>query len=290
MRPNCLRRLVDSILGLYPDAHLLIADDSEPDSEVRAYYAELEAMGHQVLVLPFNVGISVGRNRLVEMSTRPYLLLLDDDFVFTSQTRIETLVEVMDADRSLGVAGGSLLDDGTRLRSYEYSMRIEDKMLHYYPSPGPPRDIAGHACYDTEIVLNFCLFRREVFSTTQWDESLKTSEHTDFFLRLATTSWKVVHVPSVVAEHYPETTPEYMSHRMNPAGDYLFDEKWATGAFIYHDSADSPWRDRWRVRKRYASRVRSLLRGGQVRQAGGLIGAAALAEARRLGAHANRRG
>src|SRR5207302_98992 len=110
LRPDCVRRLVTSILARYPDAHLIIADDGDPDETVREYYADLSAAGHQILLLPFNVGISAGRNRLVEASTRPYLLLLDDDFVFTGETRIETFVEVLEADRSLGVAGGSWLD------------------------------------------------------------------------------------------------------------------------------------------------------------------------------------
>jgi GT2 family glycosyltransferase len=289
LRPNCLQRLVDSILSRYPNAHLNIADDGEPDESMRRYYKDLEARGHQIRLLPFNVGISSGRNSLVEASTRPYLLLLDDDVVFTNQTRIETLTEVLEADQSLGVAGGSLLDRGTELRSYEFVMRIEDRLLHYYPIRRETRLIAGHACFDTEIVLNFCLFRREVLSTTRWDDSLKTNEHTDFFLRLAKTPWKVVHVPSVIADHHAESTAVYQNYRMNSESEKHFNRKWKTGGFVYHQSHEETPRERWRVRRAYARAAVRSLRERHVGQAGGLLTGAAIAEVRRARRYAQAR-
>jgi GT2 family glycosyltransferase len=285
LRPDCVRRLVSSILAHYPDAHLTIADDGDPDEDVRSYYAELSAAGHRVLLLPFNVGISAGRNRLVEASTRPYLLVLDDDFVFTDDTRIETLVEVLEADPSLGVAGGSLLDEGMHLRSYEYLMSIQDRLVHYYPIRRNPRTIDGRECYDTQIVLNFCLFRREVFSAIAWDESLKTSEHTDFFLRLSNTPWKVVHVPSVVVDHYPETSAVYRPYRKSREGDDLFAQKWRTGGDVYHQPDADPRSDRRQVRAAYARAALQLLRARHVGQASVLMVGAATSEARRLGRH-----
>jgi hypothetical protein len=162
-------------------------------------------------------------------------------------------------------------------------MRIEDRMLHYYPIAREPRSIAGHAVYDTEIVLNFCLVRREVLMTTRWDDSLKTSEHTDFFLRLAKTPWGVVHVPSVVAEHYPETTPVYQSYRASTDGDDRFDRKWRTGAYVYHGPGADTRSEAQRVRREYARGTLRHLRKRDLRRATGLLTAAAIAEARRLG-------
>jgi GT2 family glycosyltransferase len=279
MRGACLRRLVASILDRYPRAHLNIADDSDPDADTREYYAGLEAQGHQVLVLPFNVGISAGRNALVARTTRPFLLFLDDDFVFTERTRIETMVEVMCSDPAIGVVGGSLLDFGTDLRSYEFTMEIAGRLGHSYPIGPPTQTIAGHRCRDSQIVLNFALFRREVFDDVQWDESLKTLEHKDFYLRLRSTPWRVVHVPDVVADHFPEKPTEYLPFRENEANDRRVLRKWRIGGWVEHD--DDPVRDRRRVRRAYARAALTSLRRGQLVMAAGLAVSEAAGEVRR---------
>ncbi len=288
MRPNCLRRLVDSILDRYPEAHLNIADDSDPDDKTLSYYSELEAAGHQVLLLPFNIGISAGRNALVAQTARPFVLLLDDDFVFTDRTKIETMLDVMLADQSLGVVGGSVLDLGADLISYEFELRIKGRLGHSYPSAGTTRLIGGHPCRDTQIVLNFALFRREVFSDTRWDEALKTSEHTDFYLRLAQTAWKIVHVPEVVVDHFPETPDEYLPFRHNKVSDLRFHEKWEVAGWVYHHP--DPIHDRWRVRRVYARAAVSALRHGKLATAGGVAASAAACEVRRVRKRRGRRG
>jgi len=287
MRPNCLRRLVDSILDRYPEAHLNIADDSDPDEETLRYYSELEAEGHQVLLLPFNTGISAGRNALVAQTARPFVLLLDDDYVFTDRTRIETMLDVMLADQSLGVVGGSVLDLGTDLNAYEFELRIEGRLGHSYPSTGTPRLIGGHPCRDTQIVHNFALFRREVFCDTRWDEALKTSEHTDFYLRLAPTAWTVVHVPEVSVDHFPERPEKYLPFRHNKVSDLLLHEKWRVAGWVYHHP--DPVHDRWRVRRVYARAAVSALRHGKLVTAGGVAASAAANEVRRVARRRGRR-
>jgi GT2 family glycosyltransferase len=280
MRPDCVRRLVDSILERYPRATLNIADDSELDENTRGYYAALQRMGHQVLLLPFNVGTSAGRNALVDHTNRPYVLLLDDDFVFTERTRIETLVDVLAADASLGVAAGSVLDEGTTLRSYEYNLRVKGGFVHYYPLVGHSRDVGGHTCRDADIVLNFALFRREVFASTRWDDALKQTEHTDFFLRLAQTPWRVVHVPGVLVDHYPEMPRGYENFRYNPENESRLGAKWKVVGPLFH--VEDPRRDRRRVRRIYGKAVLRACRQRQLGMATRLAVSASIEEARRV--------
>lgn len=69
-RPDCLSRLLESIKEYYPNTPVIVYDDSE-----------------------FDRGLSWGRNHLVSQVKTKYFLLLDDDFVFTNETKIERLVE-----------------------------------------------------------------------------------------------------------------------------------------------------------------------------------------------------
>lgn len=250
MRQTSLRRLVASIEKHYPGSPIHIADDSELDQDTRSYYAGLSMRGHGVITLPYNVGVSVGRNALVDSTRRPYVLILDDDFVFIESTNIEVLREVLDSDPSLGVAAGTVLDNGSDVSRYEYNVRMRSGILHYFPADGPSVSIGGHHCHSAEVVHNFALFRRTVFDTVRWDEHLKMLEHSDFFLRLKRSPWRVVHVPEVKIAHFHDSPPGYADFRFDPENRLLVEKKWKLIGSIYH--TESRKRDRRTVRRIYA--------------------------------------
>jgi GT2 family glycosyltransferase len=276
MRPACLRRLVDSITARYPGAPLNIADDSELDEDTASYYAGLERQGHQVVLLPFNVGVSAGRNALVDRTSRPYLLLLDDDRVFTEDTSLEALLDVLQADPSIGVAAGSSVDNGTDLVSYEHNLRVKHRLVHYYPVGPATTPIGGHPCRVAQGVHNFALFRREVFATTRWDDELKSMEHTDFFLRLSRTPWKVVHVSDVSVAHFHESPPGYDAFRYDRANNERGEKKWDIIGSVYH--TDNARSDRRLARRIYAKSALASLRERKIRIAASTLASALLAE------------
>lgn len=73
----------------------------------------------------FLQGWFAGRNLAVSQVTTKYLLWVDDDFVFTEETKIEKLVEVMEALPELDVVRIKwLMSEGVRkpaLKFLEYS-------------------------------------------------------------------------------------------------------------------------------------------------------------------------
>lgn len=281
MRPLCLRRLVGSIAERYPGSPVNIADDSEVDQETDAYYAELERHGNRVLRLPFNVGASAGRNALVEATSRPYLLFLDDDFVCTDETSVEALVDVLEADSSIGVAGGSVLQDDGELVSYAHDTRIANGLLHRYPATAATL-AEGRTCRRVDIVCMFALFRREVFAATRWDERLKSIEHSDFFLRLKQTAWKVVHVEGTTMANLRDLPPGYASFRHDPAHLERARAKWHLVGEVWH--TDDARADRRAERRSYAKGVRDALVRRRMGAVARTLAFAASAEVGRLGA------
>ena len=59
-------------------------------------------MRRYVQLVP-RVGLSAGRNALVEACTTKYFVLLDDDVFFTASTRLELMLEVLEAQRVVAV-------------------------------------------------------------------------------------------------------------------------------------------------------------------------------------------
>ncbi len=193
-RPKMVERLVESIKQFYPKAKIYIADDSR------------EPMKGS-FPMEFDSGLSAGRNLLIRKTKEPYLLFLDDDFVFTEQTRIENLVKILENNPDLGIIGGAMKQDGT-IRHYEGYVRFQGDKLVY-----DKRVVQRDGFIETGLILNFFLARREVFDNVRWDNDLKLAEHSDFFLRLGYTKWKVGYFDGVIIEHKPMKAGEYGKFR-----------------------------------------------------------------------------
>ncbi len=89
-RPRILRRLVSSIRRLYPDLKVIVADDSRSPVPVD---------GVTTIELPYNTGLTAGRNAALREVVTPYFLLLDDDFVRGHVYSFHTTENLLDVGR-----------------------------------------------------------------------------------------------------------------------------------------------------------------------------------------------
>ena len=203
-RPELCRRLVDSIYAKYPGACVVVADNG--------WEKPILPRAVRVLQMARDVGLSASRNELASQCQTSFLLILDDDFIFTEQTRIESLVSVLDADDWIGVAGG-------RLKLGKY---MEGPACVFTPDGTVTETTAATEHTDDgvefircEHVLNFALFRLALLEDERWDANLKMGEHWEFFYRLKQrTHWQVASVPSVVAKHCRDSSSqEYRKYR-----------------------------------------------------------------------------
>ncbi|MDQ0884708.1 glycosyltransferase [Peribacillus sp. V2I11] len=166
-RPHCLDMLIKSIKKFYPSLHIIVADDSKspnplPDVEYH--------------VLPFDSGLSKGRNFLMKQVKTPYFLLLDDDFCFIKETNIEWLLDVLE-NSDIDIVGGRCIETNG-VRNSQAVFKIEEDKLTLKANPYGTEN--GVELYD--IVANFFLAKTDKLLNYTWDERLKVGEHYDFFL------------------------------------------------------------------------------------------------------------
>lgn len=186
-RPRQSRRLVRSIRRLHPDVRILLLDDSVVPREVP---------GAELVSLPHNSGISVGRNTALAMVDTPYAVMLDDDFVFERRTRFDRPLAWMDEHPDVDILGGLVvnLPDWSRA---DYSR------APLFPGAAPPKVPIGSEIGGLRVfakVPNFLLVRTERVREVGWSEELKVLEHRDFFTRASGTlvtahdpAWRVLH-------------------------------------------------------------------------------------------------
>jgi glycosyltransferase involved in cell wall biosynthesis len=75
-RPQCLRKLLLSLRTQFPRTRVIVADDGRVSLRHR-----LDDELLTLLTLPYDVGLSAGRNAMLERVETKYFITLDDDFV-----------------------------------------------------------------------------------------------------------------------------------------------------------------------------------------------------------------
>jgi hypothetical protein len=209
-RPGCVERLVESIRRFYPSTQIIIGDNGDQPANVsdsRLTY----------LRLPFNIGLSATRNRIVDQVQTPYFWLLDDDYEFTADTDCGRFLDVLDANLKIGVVGGAVVENtkrGVEIGTWAQQLVLERGVLNGKPVR---RDIqfAGQTqFYLADTANNFALFRREMLADHRWTEPLKLREHADYYWRVKQAGqWQVAVCEQVRCKHLRIQSPEYKEHR-----------------------------------------------------------------------------
>ena len=201
-RPRTVNAAIASIRRFYPSLPIILADDSREPIAI----ADDSVTVHR---LPFDSGVSTGRNFLVSQVRSEYFLMTDDDDVFTRNTRLERMIDVLDA-AGLDILGCLVLE-GTafpfgssqtrrRIADFQMDLELKDGTLRFLD----PRVEYGHDFVRCDLVHQFFLARTAAFrGTGGWDERLKTADHTDFFLRVKSDGLKVGFTPLVAVNHEP---------------------------------------------------------------------------------------
>ncbi len=221
-RQDCLAYLLESVRRHGLRSRILIADDSR-----RPYGAQIRAAFPDLAItyceLPFDVGLSAGRNRLLEQVETELFLLMDDDYRVDRRTDIERAIRILE-EKGLDVLGGLNYDYKTVRGGFDLFLRRVQMAL----TGGVPFNYLGDferegdrltvryyktrndRYLETDIVLNFFVARTEkIRSLNPWDEQLKFDEHTEFFLRAKLNGLRVAYTPEFGIGHCPVKLPHY---------------------------------------------------------------------------------
>ncbi len=249
LRDEKMMKSVESILR-YTDKNdmfrkwvrLYIADQGNPEwsQEKTDFYNKLKVDGHKIFKTPFNSGLSYNRNFLVQQSTEPYVMIIDDDFKFTDKTDLTALIEILNHREENGIVGGDISNRPSYHSEFLFEKKGEELFLQRITRVLAKQKVQVHSTrcnpeYDrfynyqyTDIVLNFFLAKREVLEKIPLDNNLKLVEHSDHFLRIKKDGqWKVCYYPHTTCEHISgKNSDEYKNFRNNHNYIQMFLDKW----------------------------------------------------------------
>ena len=235
IRDECLFHCVRSLKRHYPAVHVAVADDGNCSD---AKEERLRALGVEKYIrMPWNQGLSAGRNALLDACDTPYALLCDDDFSFTKDSHLERLRALADlTDIAAGLVynlkpwrGSSRAGMGWDATGGNFVQR--DGKLCIDGSPTTPLSYDGIRYEESDFVLNFFLARTRALRKVRWDERLHIAcEHVDFALRAKDAGLKSARCFDTFVFHKEidnTNDPGYMGYRMDFDRYMLaFKEKW----------------------------------------------------------------
>lgn len=193
-RPAALERLLRSILlSSAAKCRILVGDAS-----LRPAMGEWPGRGNvEFFHLPFDSGLSYGRNYLIDRVTTPYCVVLDDDLVFTGDTRLDVLLGIVkERGFDLAAGEGNLLVRG---KPGHANIEVSGRKLSLLPGAPPRSHFNGLPVYD--MVNNFFLATTGSLRDIRWDEQFPVyGSHIDFFMRYSA-KYKVTFTDKVVVQH-----------------------------------------------------------------------------------------
>jgi glycosyltransferase involved in cell wall biosynthesis len=234
-RVDKLEGLLNSVSDAPIDS-VYIADDGKPNEEKKALYEDSYEFDLEVLDLEYDAGVGPGRNRIVEASDEPYLLMVDCDHEIPPD--VDRLFHQLKARPDLGGVAGLLFERG-KIRGVCHDLyRRDDVLVRDVREKKKVHRVAGYPLVEYDFVPNVILLRRECLEDCKWDpEYVIGKNHLDFFFTYKQeTDWSFAVNPVVLFDHYPGGDTTYTTNRdsmekLTTSKRYFLD-KWDLRAIV----------------------------------------------------------
>ncbi|CAG07428.1 unnamed protein product, partial [Tetraodon nigroviridis] len=178
LRYDKLKDLITSIRKYYPTLTIVIADDNEHPEPVRGPHIE-----HYIM--PFGKGWFAGRNLAVSQVVTKYVLWVDDDFIFTENTKLEKMVDILEKT-TLDLVSGAVREVTGYTATFRHTISVEGggeegDCLHI--RNGYHHIIEGFpSCVVADAVINFFMGRTDMVRQVGFDPVLARGGHLEFFI------------------------------------------------------------------------------------------------------------
>jgi glycosyltransferase involved in cell wall biosynthesis len=188
---------------------IIVCDDGDISASQQEFYDEMRKDRSFQLIRPeYDVGLSEGRNLILESTETPFLLMIDDDQLIPEN--ISDLKEILVNDERLGGVSGFWHEHG-RIICQAYDTYVSDRVLVKTIPRRKKEKFNSLSYYVADHIPNSTLFRTSCLIASPWDPFYKIGyEHEDFYLsHKLLDKWLFAVTPDVIINHVPEGERHY---------------------------------------------------------------------------------
>lgn len=206
-RPDVLRRCLASARTSF-DGRIVVADDSRVP-------AVGLGDGVEVIAMPFNSGVSAGRNAALDSVRTEFVFVTDDDIVFTAASDIVAAMNFLDDHPDVDLVALTRVD----LPRWRAVAAGADALFAGAAAPKVPFGTLIDGLPVVPKTPQLYLARTASIQQVRWDERLRMVDHRDFFSRASGTLVSV-QAESIRAYHMRTPfDPFYNAYREDVAAD-----------------------------------------------------------------------
>jgi glycosyltransferase involved in cell wall biosynthesis len=220
LRPGYTKACIASLRKEYPGIKIIVAENGNYTKEMQKFCADHDA---KYLQMPYDSGVCVARNSLVDHVDTKYVLVGDDDFYYTQEAMVREMVEFLDAYDEFDLIGGRVSVGGI---IGNYQGFIEKQPTHFQSTQIDVEttefeidERSGLRYCSADLTFNYFVARTDKVRSVRWDEEIKVAyEHYSWFYDFKCAGGKVAFTPDPVVIHKPvhvdpEQEAEYAAFR-----------------------------------------------------------------------------
>lgn len=205
LRPDYTIACIQSLRKVYPAINIIVGENGHYSAKLAYECTQVQA---KYVELPYDSGVCVARNRLLEQVTTEYVLVGDDDFFYTPDTGVERMHTLLDRHPEIDLIGGRIIENDV-VRNYQGSIEITGRHLVNTPinldtAPFEYDEVSDLRYIKTDLVFNFFVARVASIKNIPWDEQIKVAyEHSSWFIDLKKAGVHVAFSPEPIVIHKP---------------------------------------------------------------------------------------
>ncbi len=197
---NCLNSLRSACADL--QLEVFVVDNGSTDGSQEMVQTEFSEV--HLIENSQNLGFAKANNQALQKATGKYLLLLNSDTIVLPNA-LQGLMQTMEKDAGIGVAGlqllnedGSLQNSISNIPSLLTELGNKSLLRLLFPRRFPGKERMLTSPTEVESVIGACMMvRRDAVAEVGWldEDYFFFLEETDWCLRMQKAGWKVVHDP-----------------------------------------------------------------------------------------------
>ncbi len=157
----------------------------------------LNKSGHEAYYLGWDTSPAITRNFLIDRVKEPYILKVDDDFLWNEDIFLNKTICLLNKNKKLGLIGFSVYSHKYKSQ-FIYNVEFKKDVIKLNKPKNEFQQFKELKYQYVDITPDCWIAKREIFPECNYDERYHVSQglHTDFFMHIKyNTGWNVAYTP-----------------------------------------------------------------------------------------------
>ena len=230
-RSKAIGKFVKDTRKILPNITIIIADDSDDEYKKINKKSIQDASPYDpniiYIPLPYDSGLSKGRNECVKRVNTPYTIITDDTRPINNNYDVYRLVDYLDKNKQYDMITGYIPErygvdkaytnifdyiiiNGKKIDSQQTILKMMDNLNNKIEiKTYNINKINKDGYYITDIGVNAFITKTDILKKYPWNDNLKIGEHELFFLKLWANNINILYDETFIFNQFNEIYRKY---------------------------------------------------------------------------------